>query len=476
MVSIKAAAAERAGSVQPISIPLVQFRRALSPLCIYGVAVTLLCLPAIWNGFPLVFDDLGGYLERWPTRSVGNGRSVPYGLLLWITRTTWWVPTVMLQSVVTVWIVDRALVVFGQRRSPWTTAAVVAAISATSGMAFFVSKVMPDAWAAPAVLALHLLAWHSERLTRLERLLLAAIIAFAGASHMATLALLTGLSVLHAVAWLFAGRARTGAAGILFAAAAAWLGLVVLLVANLVVAGRIMLTPGGDVFLFARLTESGIIGKVLAEECPRADWHLCDYQKDLPSTADALLWDDDSPLYLIGGWDDPRAKREIASIMARSLRTQPLEHLENAVALSARQLVTFGMSDSMARFYSFHAPWSVEKYAPWLTLPYGTARQQSGEIDLALWSAWIVWPISLAGLCALPLVALFAWRRGAYREAMLPGMLFLALLVNASICGVASGPHGRYQARLAWLAPFGSVLVLAALRQHRERRQSEQQA
>ena len=305
---------------------------------------------------------------------------------------------------------------------------------------------------------------------------MAAIIAFAGASHMATLALLTGLSLLHALAWLLAGRTRAGAAGIAFAGAAAWSGLAALLVANLVVAGRITLTPGGDVFLFARLTESGIVGKVLGEECPREDWRLCDFQKDLPPAADSLLWDDDSPLYRIGGWDDPRAKRELASIMARSIRTHPLDLLESAVALTARQLVTLGIGDSMAKFYSWHAPWIVERYAPWLMAPYGTARQQQGEIDLALWSAWIAWPVSIAGFCALPLVALFAWRRGATREALLPGMLFLALLANAAICGVVSGPHGRYQARLAWLAPFASVLALAAVRQHAHGRPREHHA
>jgi hypothetical protein len=324
---------------------------------------------------------------------------------------------------------------------------------------------MPDAWAAPAVLALHLLAWHSDRLTTLERVTMTAIVAFAGASHMATLVLLTGLSVLHCAAWLLAGKTRGAPVGLLFAAGAAWAGLVVLLAANLFVAGRLAVTPGGDVFLFARLTESGIVGKVLAEECPRENWLLCNFKNDLPSTANAFLWDADSPLYKIGGWDDPRTTREIGAIMAQSVRAHSLDHVENAIALTARQLVTVGIGDSMARIYSSHAPWTIGKYAPWLTRPYQVARQQRGDIDLAQWSAWVVSPISIAGLCALPLVAMFSWRRGYYREATLPAMVFIALLVNASVCSVVSGPYGRYQARLAWLAPFASILIFAAVQQ-----------
>jgi hypothetical protein len=63
---------------------------------------------------------------------------------------------------------------------------------------------------------------------------------------------------------------------------------------------------------------SGIVGKVLDTECPREDWLLCQFKNDRP-TANGFLWADDSPLYKIGGWDDPRAKREIDLIIARSV-------------------------------------------------------------------------------------------------------------------------------------------------------------
>src|SRR5262249_3326072 len=126
----------------------------------------------------------------------------PYGLLLWITTSSRWIPVIILQPALASWVIDRALKIFGLRRSPWVLPFVVAVIAATSGLAFFVSQVLPDAWAAPAVLALHLLAWHADSLTRMERAGMTTIVAFAGASHMATLGLLVGLSIVQAVAWL----------------------------------------------------------------------------------------------------------------------------------------------------------------------------------------------------------------------------------------------------------------------------------
>jgi hypothetical protein len=365
---------------------------------------------------------------------------------------------------VTVWTIDRALAVFGRRRSQWTVVYAVAGIAMTSGAAFFVSKIMPDAWAAPAVISLHLLAWHLDRLSALERTVMIAIVVLAGAFHLATLALLLTLSVLHAVAWALAGKARGGPVGLLYAAGAAWTALAALLAADLVVAGRFIVTPGGDVFLFARLTESGIVGKVLAAECPREDWLLCNFKNDLPPTAGDFLWVDDGPFYKIGGWDDPRAKREIKSIIAESVRTFPFDHVESAIALAARQLVSVGIGNSMARINSWHTPRTIDRYAPWLAHSYESARQQRGDIDLTRWSQWVVSPLSLAGLCALPLIATFSWRRGYRREAMLPAMVLLALLVNAAVCGVFSGPNGRYQSRVAWLSTVASILSLAAAR------------
>ena len=45
--------------------------------------------------------------------------------------------------------------------------------------------------------------------------------------------------------------------------------------------------------------------------------------------------------------------------------------------------------------------------------------------------------------------------------ALLAATVSFALLGNALICGVISGPHDRYGARLVWIATF-TVLLAAA--------------
>ena len=45
--------------------------------------------------------------------------------------------------------------------------------------------------------------------------------------------------------------------------------------------------------------------------------------------------------------------------------------------------------------------------------------------------------------------------------------LVLAVILNAAVCGILSGPFDRYQARLLWLVPAAALLYAAARRRTR---------
>jgi hypothetical protein len=439
----------------------------------YVLALALLCAPALWNGFPLMFDDVGGYLERWPTGTLGLGRSAVYGLLLWTTRWASFLPVVLLQALVTTFAVDCALRVFGAGRSPWTLPTTMAAIVMTSGAAFFASKLIPDAWAAPAVLALHLVAWHTDSLSKFERTALAVIVAIAGASHMATLGVLAGLSVLDVIAWLVRRRLRVAPRGLVVAMAATWSGLALLLATDAVVAGRFVLTPGGSVFLLGRLLEDGMLGKILAEECPRSDWQLCSFRNELPAYAEAFIWDANSPLWKLGNADSPRVRKEVASIIVRSLLSHPFEHIERASTLTVEQFLDTGVGGSVEPVIASHARWTLMRYASWVLPRHDAARQQMQTIDLTSWSDWIVVPLSIAASVALPVLAALMWRQHCRQEALLATMVFLVLVGNAAICGVISSPNDRYQARLVWLAPLTIGLTIKSCIRDAEARRND---
>ena len=56
--------------------------------------------------------------------------------------------------------------------------------------------------------------------------------------------------------------------------------------------------------------------------------------------------------------------------------------------------------------------------------------------------------------------ASWLWRRQLDDVTMLAATVSLALLGNAFICGVISGPHDRYGARVAWIVTFAIGIAL----------------
>ena len=69
-------------------------------------------------------------------------------------------------------------------------------------------------------------------------------------------------------------------------------------------------------------------------------------------------------------------------------------------------------------------------------------------------------------LALLAIVGHALWRRRLDDVTLLAATVSLALLGNAFICGVISGPHDRYGARLVWIATF--VVLIAAFRHFAE--------
>ena len=94
--------------------------------------------------------------------------------------------------------------------------------------------------------------------------------------------------------------------------------------------------------------------------------------------------------------------------------------------------------------------------------PMRAAHQQHWDINFTAIN-WVHVPVALASiLLVVAILAASIWRRRLDELALLAATVTLALLGNAFICGVISGPHDRYGARMAWIATF--VVLIAAVR------------
>jgi hypothetical protein len=422
-----------------------------------AAATLLLLAPALWNGFPLLQYDTGGYLARWYEGHLEESRSTVYGLYLaLLARPDCW-PAVAVQALLTVWVLWLVLRAHGVAR-PGVLLATVAVLSVVTALPWLVSMLLTDIFAGLAVLGLYLVALRDDSLARWERRALIGLIAFSAAVHTATLAVLVGL-LLAGVVVAIARRGSVPLAGLARGASAALLSVAMLLAANVAVAGRLAWTPGGSALVFGRMLQAGIVARYLKEHCPDPRLpKLCQHRDKIPNDADLFFWGTDL-FDELGRFEGLGA--ELAIVMRDSIAAYPWLQVKAAVAAGAEQLVRvatgYGVHTEL-----WHTYWTLERFAPQALPAMKAARQQQGALDFSAINRLHV-PVALGAMLLLLAALLLAVRRPRFADlGPTAAVAAVAILANAAICGALSNPHDRYGARMAWLAPL--VLLLFAWR------------
>jgi hypothetical protein len=425
-----------------------------------GVASTLILLaPAIWNRFPLLQYDTGGYLVRWFEGYLVPSRSTVFGLFLNISAYPDFWPAVAIQAALTVWVLALMLRAHGFGGRPLMLVGVTAALAGLTTLPWLTSILLTDIFAGLAVLAVHLLVFADGTLRRFERISLFALVAFAAATHSATFAVMLALLAAASLAWWFL---RVGsAAGIVRGLGALVLGAMLLLGANYAVAGRLAWTPGGLALSFGRMLQDGIVNRYLNDHCRETRMKLCAHRHELPADADVFFWSGNGSVFnnlgRFKGLGD-----EMSAIVLGSLHDYPALQIEMAIRATAHQLTRIESGEGVVNTI-WHTYWAIDKFVPRAAPAMHAARQQHGEIGFAAINR-IHQPVALAAMLLLLATALLGLRRAAFADlGWLAATTTAALLANAFVCGVLSNPHDRYGARLVWIAPLVVTLLLCRL-------------
>ena len=422
-----------------------------------AIAIPVLLLaPAIWNGYPLLQWDTGGYLARWYEGYLVPSRSTVFGLYLHYGEDSRFWLNLGIQALASLWILQLTLRMLDMLR-PLRLIVISLALILATALPWLASTLLTDIFTGLSVLALFVLVLHGKRISTPEKCLLFAFIAFSAATHSATLAVLLGLCMLGWIArpWL---HGRIALAGLVQASASLLAGAAMLLSANLALSGELAWTPGGYGVAFGRMLQDGIVTRYLREHCPQEKLKLCPYRNELPATADQFLWGNSmfNTLGRFKGMND-----EMQFIVRRSLAEYPASQAQAALNASAQQLVRVATGEGTNGWVP-HTYGIIERYIPSQLKPMRAAHQQHWQLDFTAINRLHV-PVALGSM--LLAAAIFGhglWRRRLDDIALLAATVSFAVLGNAFICAVISGPHDRYGARLAWVASF--VVLIAAVR------------
>ena len=421
-----------------------------------AAATLMLLAPALWNGFPLLQYDTGGYLARWYEGTLELSRSTVYGLFLnLLTRPDFW-PAVLVQAAATVWVLALVLRVYGLGERARVLVVTVALMSVFTTLPWIVDVPLTDIFAGLAVLVLHLTVLHADALRKWERVALFVFIAFATATHSAALAVLLALLAVGLIV-AFYDRRLVPFARLAHGVAALALGAAMLVAANYMVAGRLAWTPGGIALSFGRMLDDGIVRRYLDEHCPDPRFKLCDHRQELPDDADKFFWGD-AVFDRLGRFDG--LHDEMQTIVLESLREYPALQLRTALKAFATQLVRVGTGYGV-NTEIWHSYGMIENFVPAALPAMKAARQQQGEL-VPVFAAInrVQVPVAYASMLALLAVIALGFMRASFADlGRLAVTAAFALLANAFVFGVLSGPHNRYGARMVWLATFVVLLV-----------------
>jgi hypothetical protein len=441
----------------PINTRILAARRT-DTISVWIAAILIplfLIAPALWNGYPLLQWDTGGYLARWYEGYLVPSRSTVFGLYLHLGEGSDFWLDLAAQALATLWILQLTLRVLGLSQ-PFRLMAISLSLVLTTALPWLASMLLTDIFAGLSVLSLFILILHGDRTGPIEKCLLFVFTAFAAATHSATLGVLFGLCCLGWIARPFL-RKTIAASGLVQGSLTIVAGALMLLATNFAFSGQLAWTPGGIGVAFGRMLQDGIVTQYLKDHCPREKLKLCPYRNELPATADEFLWGHSmfDKLGRFKGLND-----EMGHIVTGALADYPAWQAGAALRATAQQLAHVATGEGTVGWLP-HTYSIIKYYIPSQTAPMNAAHQQHWDINFAAVN-WLHVPVALASMMLV--VAMFGYdlfRRRVDELTMLAAAVTFTLLGNALICGVISGPHDRYGARMAWLATLTVLLAIS---------------
>jgi hypothetical protein len=440
-------------------------KRLRTPFAILTAAL-LLTWPALLNRYPLLYPDSVSYMQdgrslasailHHHTTNAMRSEFYSLGIFPFHWNLTPW-PIVFLQAFLTAYVLWLTIRSIRPDHTIRYYLAITAALSLLTTASWYVSLIMPDILGALLYLAIYLLLFARETLSRTERIALSLIAIWGITAHATHLMLAAGLCVFLALLYLLGwppiaqrGRALAHVVLLVAFATAAQLTLHTWLY------GHPSLSGNHPPYLMARIIADGPGALYLQQNCPKLDWAICADVHNLPDNDDDFLWSDG------GVWqsaDEPTAQRLLAEempLVKATLRTYPREQIAVSFANFTHQFNDFGVNDFDNNTWMQTA---LEGPLPGSQAAYARSLQAHSTVPSNVFTLLQRWAVIF---CALILAAFLPYliRNRRHRILGLLAIVIPTLVANAFVTAVLSSSDARYQARVIWLISFAAVLAV----------------
>lgn len=417
---------------------------------IWGVVVAtfLLLLPALYNGFPLIFADTLEYVDTGKSIWEGlQGRPQPFygqrsefysliALPLHREGSNLW-PVIVAQAAVTAHLLAlcyRSLLPWNGRRF----SGLVALLTLLTPAGWTVAWLLPDYTAAGLILAVYLLGPARRQLGRLERVWIGVLLVFFVLCHGANLLLAVGLCLLPGRKFLLLG-----------------LGLAIGL--QCWIHGRLYGNPSlfaqTPPFLLARWVGDGLVFRYLDQHPESNRFALHPYRHLLKPNSNHFLWSPESAYNQLREhhpeiWE--RVREQQFSLCLAASRAYPGRQTVILLGNAWTQYVDFSADQLRLGDYPEQ---HFSNWSPKLAKDFERSRQRLDRLPIAGLNV-AFYLTTLTSIWTL-------WRQRGQRSPLAQRLLWTVMtgtVFNAIITGCLSAPDERYQARVIWLLPLCAFL------------------
>lgn len=445
--------------IEEISIP-DRYRPTMRRVLTVALCLTVLVLPALINGLPLLYSDSLYYLYYAFQAEHPTLRPTLYS---WFLKESfifnWPFLPVIAQALLTLVVLFRFTVVSRLRLTPFRLGSSMILLGGFSSLPWVTSYLMPDFSTALLVLSFAAIIFFTDRLRDLDWYIFSFAAGAALVFHPSNLPIALFAMVLAVV---LKRSIRNRYIGIVFLIIT--VSQCLLVVMNVANHNRLFLNPVASLFPAARMFENGPLRWYLEDECLYKRNFLCEDLRELSRKSTfQILWYSDSSLNAFTYIKNQESADALWPLLYGALKRYPFAALRSVVANTIEQFIFFDLSDIL------YPGWRLMDRLQ--TMAPGTAfyqRVHRDPLQLHYSNAYNTWPVRvytciIQGVfwLALPGVVYLliqCWSNVNLRQSVL--FIVLLLIVNAAVCGVFSDIVSRYQFRVVWLLPFCFLLLL----------------
>lgn len=431
------------------------------------ISALLLLWVAIYNQYPIVTSDSGAYIRFAFDFQVLKDRSPFYSVFLAISGMrffhTAWLPLFFQSAIVTILIARYSYVLTGMAGSIFNLLA-IAIISFTTSLSLTASHLMPDVFT--SILLLSALLYVFDRDSRAHNIIYLILVFGCVIIHNSNY-IIFPVTIICLLLLSLAFKKRVIAIRAFHLLSTTALSILLLLSLHFVKGFGWTLSPGSHVFLTAKFVETGVMKQYLTDNCGNKQLKLCAYKDELPSTLSEYMWEDYSPFYKAGGWEDSREENtEIINDVLRTPKYLKI-YFNESMKGAGKQLRLVGVEkveplhepSSPAKYVDIHLNKEIEQYK--------SSRQHSGELYYKVFNNINILFLVISTICVM---LIFKKLHNKKKLLTIYGVILIFILVNSITASFFSEVTPRFNYRILWVLPATHVIIILRYLMSRNRR------